>query len=76
MSEYGATCKLCEAKGDYCHFQSARGCADIDCRHVADILTEEQRAWFRERFYPEWARDMDSFQANENSGINEKGANQ
>lgn len=65
MSEHGHTCELCGAKGDYCHFQSARAVADIDCRHVADILTEEQKAWFKKRFYPEWARQMDEEQTNE-----------
>ena len=54
MSGYGfGECKLCGAVDDYCTVRGAQGC-DIDCRILADMLTQEQQTAIREQMTPDW----------------------
>lgn len=54
MSGYGfGECKLCGARDDYCTIQGAQG-VDMDCRHLSDLLTDEQAAKVRAELTPEW----------------------
>ncbi len=58
MSGYGfPDCKLCGAHTDYCSFQGATG-VEVDCRNIADLLTDEQAAMVKELMCPDWWLEM------------------
>lgn len=49
MSEYGHTCELCGAFGDYCTLITPHG-REVDCRIIAHELTPEQVESLRPAF--------------------------